>query len=106
MLRVPIAQWLIDASYNVVCAASGPEGLDLLKNPDIDLAVVDVRLPGRIDGIALVRQAKELNSRLRVVFISGKPPELDVSDLGLFLEKPFRAHDMLALVNRMIRNSD
>jgi DNA-binding response OmpR family regulator len=104
LLRVPLAQGLTDASYDVVAAASGVEGLDLLNDPSVDLAVVDLKLPGRIDGIGLVREAKRRNPRLQAIFISGGPPGVDLGDLGAFLEKPFKLTELLALVSQAIRD--
>jgi DNA-binding response OmpR family regulator len=103
LLRVPLAQGLADASYDVLAAASGVEGLDLLNDPSIDVAVVDLKLPGRMDGIDVVREARLRNPRLRAIFISGGPPTVDIGDLGTFLEKPFKLTELLALVSRTIR---
>src|SRR5258708_37361087 len=65
LLRVPVAHGLDQASYNVISAASAAEGLSVLDNPDVELAVVDLKLPGRLDGVAVVREAKARNSRLK-----------------------------------------
>jgi two-component system cell cycle sensor histidine kinase/response regulator CckA len=106
LLRVPLAKSLDDASFNVMAAANGTDGLDLLEDPTVDLAVVDVRLPGRLDGISLVREAKRRNPRLKAIFISGRPPATDVSDLGPFLPKPFQFGELMALVAQLMGDRD
>ena len=102
LFRVPLAQGLEDASYNVLSAATGADGLDLLDTANIDLAVVDVRLPGRLTGLDVAREAQRRHPGLPVIIISGKPLEADVSDVGPFLAKPFKLADLLALMTQLI----
>ena len=98
-VRTAIARAIDAADYNVISAASGAEGLALLDehHDAIDVAIIDIVLPGRIDGIALVREAKRLNPRLRVIFTSGYPPpsDVDLTPLGAFMAKPARLPTLL-----------
>src|SRR5262249_41232799 len=99
-----LAKAMDDAGYNVVAAANGVEGLALLQDRDIDLAIVDVVLPGRMDGVALVKEALRENPKLRAILTSGKP----VSDVagwdtvGSFLQKPYRVPELLATIARLL----
>jgi DNA-binding response OmpR family regulator len=102
LVRTVLAQAIDAASYNVIAAANGPEGLTLLDDESVDLAIIDIRLPGRLDGIALARAAKRQNSNLRVIFTSGWPPEADISDLGEFMPKPARVATVLETIARML----
>lgn len=45
-----------DEGYDVRCALSGEEAMDILRQEKIDAAVVDMRLPG-IDGNEVIRRA-------------------------------------------------
>ena len=102
LLRVPIAHGLDAAGYAVIGAASGPEAIELLEDRDVDLALVDMKLPGRLDGVGAVREAKRFNPDLKVIFVSGRPPVEDVSALGTFLSKPFTVGDLVILIERLI----
>ena len=102
MLRGPIARDLHAAGYEVVAAASGPEGLALLNDPKIVLAIVDVRLPGRIDGPGVIREARQRNPLLKAIMTSGVSPQDDLSDIGPFLPKPFRIGDLLDAIRRLL----
>jgi DNA-binding NtrC family response regulator len=102
LLRLPLAAGLDQASYNVVAAANATEGLFALDDPAIDLAVIDVKLTGRMNGVDVAREAMRRNPRLRVILISGAPPAADIGDLGPFLAKPFKVADLLLLVNQAI----
>ena len=102
LLRVPLAQTLDAAGYTVIGAANGPEAVALLEDADIDVGLVDIKLPGRLDGVGVVRQAKRANPALKVIFISGQPPREDLSSLGAFLAKPFRFGELVQAIERLI----
>ncbi len=108
LLRIATATAIDDAGYNVISAASGVEGLALLRDHEIDLAIIDIALPGRLDGIALVSEARRENPRLRVVFTSGVPPahELQLEAIGLFLQKPYRHAELLSVIDQMLDKGD
>jgi DNA-binding NtrC family response regulator len=102
LLRVPLARALDDAGYKVVAGATGFEGLTMLEAPTVDLAIVDVRLPGRLDGIALVTESLRANPNLRIILTSGHPPPPGLARRAPFLPKPFRVEDLLATVERTL----
>lgn len=96
-----------DAGYEVTAAASGVEGLALLRERPIDLAIVDVGLPGRLDGVALVREARRDNPGLRVIMTSGMPPrDAELLAIDAFLLKPYRVNDLLDAIARRLASSD
>jgi DNA-binding response OmpR family regulator len=104
LLRVPIAKALEDAGYKVASAASGSEGLAMLQDPRFDLAVIDIFLPGHLDGVLLAQEARKQNPNLRILFTSGKPiaEGRGASALGPFLQKPYRVGELLAAVGRLV----
>ncbi|MBI3514299.1 MAG: response regulator [Proteobacteria bacterium] len=108
LLRVALAKAMDDAGYNVVAAANGVEGLALLRDRTIDLAIVDVVLPGRMDGVALVKEALRENPQLRAILTSGKPISevVDWSSVGSFLQKPYRVPELLATIARLLAAPD
>ncbi|MCB2226392.1 MAG: response regulator [Desulfarculaceae bacterium] len=61
---------LEDKGYRVVAAADGKQALDHLRAHEFDLLITDVRMP-YLDGLQLLKAAKDLNPRLPVVVISG-----------------------------------
>jgi DNA-binding NtrC family response regulator len=105
LVRTAIARALDDASYNVVSAANGAEGLAVLESHDVAVAIVDIVMPGHMDGVALAREAKRRNPNLRVIFTSGYPPpaDKDFEALGTFLPKPSRIAKLLAVIARQLR---
>lgn len=106
MVRGPLARGLDDAGYQVVVAASGPEALALLEGHAIDVAVVDVILPGLVDGGRIVREARRHNPGITVILTSGKPLPDDLVGLAPFVPKPLRLGALLARVRRAIAGDD
>ena len=107
LLRMALASAVGDAGYEVTAAASGVEGLALLRERPIDLAIVDVGLPGRLDGVALVREARRDKPGLRVILTSGMPPrDAELPPIDAFLLKPYRVDDLLDAIARELASSD
>jgi CheY-like chemotaxis protein len=102
LVRVPYAGALEHEGYAVVAAANGPEALAMLEDRSIDLVLMDVVLPGRLDGIGVAKEALRVNPRLKVIFTSGTRPAEDVSAMGPFLAKPFRIAELTDLIERTL----
>jgi len=65
-----IARALGGESYQVVTATSGSEALDLLKQDSFDLVLTDLKMPG-VDGLDILRQARELVPQAMVLILTG-----------------------------------
>jgi CheY-like chemotaxis protein len=91
--------------YNVVCAESGAQGLQLLETGDYLGVVSDMRTPGGVNGADvhawLTRHRPELASR--IVFITGDIANEDTAATlrktgAPCVEKPFRVQQFIAVV--------
>ena len=60
---------ILKRDYNVLIAATGEEGLSLLKKHDIDLMLLDVRLPG-ISGLEILKIVRENYNLVEVIMVS------------------------------------
>jgi CheY-like chemotaxis protein len=107
-VRTVIGRILTRKGYGVLQAASSAEALRLCERApgSIRLLVADVILPDR-PGPELARLLQKRVVDLRTIFVSGYSAE----DLGararlpadaLFLAKPFRAHELGDLVDRVM----
>ena len=65
-----IADVLRGERYRVVTAASGSEAIDLLKQRPFDLVLTDLKMP-EVDGIEVLRQAREIASQAVVLILTG-----------------------------------
>ena len=60
---------ILSEQYNPVIAGSGEEALRLLNRTDIDLVLLDIRLPG-MDGIATLQQIKRMPKAPLVIMMT------------------------------------
>ncbi len=91
-VRETSADMLQELGYTVMQAASGLQALDMLDaNPDFDVMVTDIRMPG-MSGIELSDVAATRYSALKIILISGYflPQVIN----RRFLQKPFRTYEL------------
>ncbi|MCK4606171.1 MAG: response regulator [candidate division Zixibacteria bacterium] len=61
---------LEDEGYQIETASDGQGALTIIKSEPIDLIVTDIRMP-HMDGIEMVRQAREIHPDVVVIFMTG-----------------------------------
>jgi two-component system phosphate regulon response regulator PhoB len=98
--------------YAVVGAATGEEGLRLVRHDPPSLVILDLMLPG-IDGLEVLRQLRERPKGRRVpaLIVSAKGEEADiVSGLELgaddYLTKPFSPRVLVARARAVLRREE
>ncbi len=69
-VRNSLAGVMKDEGYEVVTAASGKEGIELLHEVEPSIALLDIAMPD-MDGIETLRRLKEMRPDLPVVMITG-----------------------------------
>ena len=94
--------------YNVLEANDGTEALAVLNSGPVDIAVVDIMMPG-IDGYQLIKKIRERKDKyIPVIVISAKVGLSDRiygMDIGAddYLTKPFEPLEVLAKINAQKR---
>ena len=86
--------------YDVREAATGLEGLASLADEEPDVVLLDLMMPGTLDGMAALAKLREQWSDLPVVMMSGRASLTDAvraTKLGAvnFLEKPLAPETVL-----------
>ena len=69
-IRKTLAEILTYEGYNIDEASDGEEGLKKFKEKTFDLVLCDIKMP-KLDGIEFLEKAKEINSDVPVIIISG-----------------------------------
>ena len=92
-LRRMVAALLSAEGYEVREAADGRAGMAVARDNEPDVALVDLMMPGDLDGIATMTALRDRFPDLPVVMMSGKAALSDAvraTRLGAFtfLEKP------------------
>src|SRR5262245_27110444 len=93
---------LFEDEFQVSTAVSGESGLDLLRQEDVHLVLLDIRLPG-IDGIEVLRRIKALDENVDVIKITAvKNVRVAVEAIKLgahdYVVKPFEIDEILSLL--------
>ncbi len=92
--------------YQVAVAHEGNQGLELFKNDQPDLVLLDVMLPG-LDGVEVCKRLRQM-SKVPVIMLTAKD---GVGDrvVGLdsgaddYLTKPFATEELLARIRAVLR---
>jgi two-component system cell cycle sensor histidine kinase/response regulator CckA len=104
ILREWVKQVLVDYTYRVIEAGTGPEALKVWDDHTgkIDLLLTDMVMPEGMTGRDLARQLRSRAPALKVIFTSGYSPEMLSNDgefPGIpFLPKPYQAPRLVQLV--------
>jgi two-component system, NtrC family, nitrogen regulation response regulator NtrX len=69
-VRKSLAGVMRDEGYEVVTAASGKEGIELLSEAQPSIALLDIAMPD-MDGIATLQTIRELKPELPVIMVTG-----------------------------------
>ena len=101
-----LAMTLTEEGYGVHVAATGQLAMKAFKEEHFDLLIADLRLPD-VNGMEVIRQAKELEPKTEVIAITGYPTtaiaveamKLKVND---FLPKPFNADEIKVAVSKAL----
>jgi two-component system phosphate regulon response regulator PhoB len=100
---------LVRAGFQVTCADSGEEALELLRQKRPDLVLLDLMLPG-IDGLEVCRSVKrdEATREIPIVILSARGEESDVVaglELGAddYITKPFSPKVAIARIRAVLR---
>ena len=104
--REALARGLKREGYQVRSAADGERALEALAQAPFDLVLTDLRLPG-LDGLQVLRAAKERNRETAVILLTGFP-EVESSLLAMrlgaseYLTKPVDLDRLSEVVRRVL----
>jgi DNA-binding response OmpR family regulator len=107
-LRETLAYNLKREGYDIVSTGDGGEALELARENEFDLIVLDVMLP-TLDGLSIVRILRK-EQRTPIILLTARSGEVD-RILGLetgaddYVVKPFSLGELLARVRAVLRRS-
>jgi PAS domain S-box-containing protein len=70
LIRSTLSIMLSQDGYNVLTADSGEQALQILERESLDVIVSDLKM-GRMDGIAVLKKAKEMQPDVDVIILTG-----------------------------------
>jgi DNA-binding NtrC family response regulator len=97
---------ILEDHYDVIDVPDGPAALDTVRASEIDLVLLDIRLPG-MDGIEVLERIKALDEGIEVILVTAvKTVRTAVAAMKLgafdYLTKPFEEDELLSLSRRAL----
>lgn len=94
--------------YDVTTFPDGPSAISQLQKDKFDIAFVDYKLPGGLDGLEVLKKIKEIDPNVEVIIVTAYATESNHANaitLGAleYLRKPFMMEEIYELVERGLR---
>ncbi len=107
IIRLTSGEILNELGYEVVSAASGDEGMAILKDKtdSISLVMLDLSMPGK-SGVEIYHEIKKLSPSIKVLLTSGFREDeniekmLQSADDG-FIQKPYTIEELSSRLSKM-----
>ncbi len=101
-IRKLIRIHLESAGYKVLTAATGAEGLEVVQNTEIDLVLLDLKMP-EMNGPEIVSKLKKSHPALPIIVVTGYPDsqlmmEINVQCPIMLVAKPIDKKVLLSAV--------
>ena len=97
--------------YGVAIAESGADALDTIREHRPDLVILDIMLPGDIDGLEVCRRLRSAGDDYPVLMLTARDEVADrVAGLDAgaddYLVKPFAFEELVARIRALLRRRD
>ena len=99
------------AGYETIEAGDGEEALEQIrKHPDIRVALLDIMLPGEMDGFEVCRRIRAGNAQIGIIMLTARTQEMDkvtglMTGADDYVTKPFSPAELTARVDALYRRS-
>ncbi|MHC6227457.1 response regulator [Pseudomonas sp. X10] len=106
LIRELLQSYLGQECYDVHCAATAEQAEVVLAEHDIDLVLLDIRLPGK-DGLTLTRELR-VRSEVGIILITGRNDDID-RIVGLecgaddYVIKPLNPRELVSRAKNLVR---
>lgn len=104
-----LQMYLQQSNFKVVLAGTGEQGLEAVNHHDPAMVLLDIGLPGELDGFAVLRELRSTKDT-PVMILTAREEEIDRL-LGLelgaddYVLKPFSPREVVARVKAILRRS-
>lgn len=103
LIRLDLADTLREGGYRVYEAADAQEALALMQAIDaIGLVITDVRMPGELDGLDLVRRIRAQWPGVPVVIASAHWQSGNEHLADCSVAKPYSANEILRIAHELV----
>jgi CheY-like chemotaxis protein len=108
LIRLMMSEGLRDEGYHVIEAFNADEALVILETAIPDILVTDVRMPGSLDGLGLLRVVRAKLSDLPVIITSGHldPGQAAVEGATQFVPKPYTVETLVREIRIVLGDTE
>ena len=101
--------YLRQAGHRPYLASDGNRGLEVFAERAPDLVILDIGLPGHVDGLEVCRRLRS-NSNVPIIMLTARDDEVDRVvgfELGVddYVTKPFSPRELMGRVRAVLRRS-
>ena len=99
------------AGYETIEAGDGEEALEQIrKNPDTKVVLLDIMLPGEMDGFEVCRRIRAGNPQIGIIMLTARTQEMDkvtglMTGADDYVTKPFSPAELTARVDALYRRA-
>lgn len=104
-VRIMAVDAIEDAGYATVEAEDADRAIRVLgERQDIAVVFTDIRMPGKLDGLALARRVRTCWPNMPLILTSGHlfQDDRDIPLATRFLQKPYRAAALIGELDRLL----
>jgi two-component system response regulator HydG len=106
-MRNGLQKILSQKGYSIDTAEDGLRAVEKMKQTSFQVVIVDLKMP-QMDGIEVLRRAKDINQTIAVIIITGYgtvTSAVESMRLGAFdyITKPFKPDDITVTVERALK---
>lgn len=106
-----LVKYLEMEGYLVKAFYDGESAMPYINDSNVNLWVLDINLPGRINGYDLLKKIKAENENIPVLFTSARNEDVDkVYGLEIgsddYLAKPFSPRELLLRINKLLNRKE
>ena len=100
--RRNLAIYLQQSAHNVVQTNTGEAAVELMSQVDFDVVISDLRLPGRINGMDVLRHHSQMYRGKRLILLTAFGSDKTRAEAeamrAIYYEKPISMEDLLGSV--------
>lgn len=104
IIALDISLELENNGYNVFTADNGIKAMEIVENEEIDLAVLDIKIKGEMNGVDIFLKLKDID--IPAVFSTANIDILNKSEIehdfeAIYIKKPFNANELGEIIKKL-----
>jgi DNA-binding response OmpR family regulator len=99
-IRLLLRDEFCDKDYNVVTAVDGEEALVSFYEENIDLVILDLKMP-KLNGNEVLNQIRKANKKIPIILYTANPDSIDSLDKNLDFDVVVKSSDISEIINKV-----